>query len=81
MKKFLVFLLSFIIIFTLYEIVSGLFLTVAYTPEVSFFAGKLEQGVTIEVVTKQIVPILLIAAVAYFISQWKYNLPKITAKK
>lgn len=73
MKKYIIFSISFIGVFTLLQVVSGLFLTLTYTPDMT---GTLSMGTilsqeTLIVGSDSVLPALLIAflsaSIAYFI--------------
>nr|WP_285890723.1 hypothetical protein [Mesobacillus maritimus] len=70
MKKYVVFILSFVLLYTVFQILSGLLLTALYTPDLSSINNNTSQ----EVVFGQtsIIPFsgtLLVATLAYFLSQ------------
>ncbi|MFD2629473.1 hypothetical protein [Oceanobacillus kapialis] len=74
MKKYLLFLFSFILLFLLFQVVTGLILTFAYTPDIE---GAWNRSAILpketSIVTDQVsflvplVPAFLAASIAYFI--------------
>ena len=71
MKKYFVFIISFILLYTVFQILSGMILTFLYTPDFSAIDGsnlsqKVEFG---EVTSMPLIVTLLIATSAYFLSQ------------
>ena len=79
MKKFLVFIGSFIVIFMAFQIVSGLILTASYTPSPSSIANDLGREVSFGNASNPLLLTLLTAALAYFISQKKFRISKAQA--
>ena len=73
MKKYLVFIVSFIVMYTVFQILSGMFLTWIYTPDMSsawFMSADLSQGTLITGSNSLGLPLLtavLAASGAYFI--------------
>lgn len=70
MKKYVVFILSFVLLYTVFQILSGWILTALYTPDLYSINNSVSQ----ELVFGQtsIIPFLttlLVASVAYFLSQ------------
>ncbi|PPA69532.1 hypothetical protein [Jeotgalibacillus proteolyticus] len=76
MKKFIVFILSFVLLYFVFQIGSGLLLTSLHTPDFTpnnQFSGEVVFGQT------SIIPFLgalLIAALAYVVSQKTFTLTK-----
>lgn len=79
MKKYLLFILSFLFIFSFLQISTGLLLTATYTPDVSN-AWNLSQPLSQEVTfgAPSQIPTLLIATLA---ATFAYLVPKKWAKK
>lgn len=74
MKKFIIFLLSFIVLSYVFEIGSGLILTLIYTPEITF-ATTQSQTVEFGAIANPF-PYsfaLLAGCIAYFLSQRLYH--------
>ena len=73
MKKYFVFIISFILLYTVFQILPGMILTYFYTPDFSAIEGSnLSQNVVFGEVTSTSMPLLvtlLIATSAYFLSQ------------
>ncbi|ASF39006.1 hypothetical protein CEH05_07725 [Halobacillus halophilus] len=69
MKRYLLFIGSFTILYFIYQIGSGLLLTMNSTPESSFTTGPLPQEVDFGSRSLSFLVTLLIASLAYFISQ------------
>ncbi|MFB7642070.1 hypothetical protein ACFRH9_29180 [Peribacillus butanolivorans] len=76
MKKYLVFIISFVMIFMAFQIVSGLILTASYTPDFSSIGGNLSQDVAFGTSSIPLLSTLLIATLAYFFSQRKVRTSK-----
>ena len=70
LKKYLVFIISFILLNLVFQIGSGVFLTATYTPNFSSIEGDLSQEVVFEE-TNQIsfLVTLITATLVYFFSQ------------
>lgn len=66
LKKYLVFIISFALLYTLIQISSGLILTALYTPDVSSVGQQVVFG---ETTYTPFVMIFLSATAAYFLSQ------------
>lgn len=70
MKKYFVFIISFILLYVAFQILSGVILTAFYTPDFSAIEGNLSQEVVFgEVNSIPLLVTLLIATFAYFLSQ------------
>ncbi|WP_211654143.1 hypothetical protein [Planococcus alpniumensis] len=70
MKKYIVFILSLILLYIGVQFVSGWILTTLYTPDVSVLNTNPAEGSVFELSpTIQLLVVLLIATLSYFISQ------------
>ncbi|MFZ0447298.1 MAG: hypothetical protein WAM95_22230 [Bacillus sp. (in: firmicutes)] len=70
MKKQLVFIISFLLLYTVFQIGSGMILTAFYTPEFSAIEGSLSQEVVFgEISSIPLLITLIIATSAYFLFQ------------
>ena len=69
MKKFFVFIISFVTLFTAFQILSGLILTAFHTPNPTPIANNLSPEVSFGSASNPLLLALLTAAVAYFLSQ------------
>lgn len=70
MKKYIVFIVSFILLYFVFQIGTGLLLTYFYSPDVSSISGA--NGRQVEFGSVSAFPLLLIlpiATIAYFLSQ------------
>ena len=70
LKKYVVFIISFILLYTVFQLLSGMILTSFYTPDFSAIEGNLSQNVEFGEVTS--IPLLItlfIATFAYILSQ------------
>ncbi|WP_456276308.1 hypothetical protein [Bacillus sp. AK128] len=70
MKKYFVFILSFVLLYVVAQILSGFFLTALYTPELSSMNNSFSQEVTFG--NTSFIPLLitlLIATLSYSLSQ------------
>lgn len=76
LKKYLVFIISFVMIFMAFQIVSGLILTASYTPDFSAIGGSLSQEVRFGEISNPLLLTLLTATLAYFLSQKKFAFSK-----
>ncbi|MBL3642766.1 hypothetical protein JMN23_10365 [Bacillus sp. RHFB] len=76
MKKHLVFLISFVMIYMVFQIGSGLILTASYIPDFSSIEGNLSQEVVFGKTSIPLQVTLLIATLAYFLSQKKFRILK-----
>ncbi|MFJ7977937.1 hypothetical protein ACIQZI_20005 [Peribacillus sp. NPDC096379] len=76
MKKYLVFIISFAIIYTVFQIASGLILTASYTPDYSSIEGNLSQTLVFGTTSIPLLVVLLTATLAYFLSQKKFRTSK-----
>jgi hypothetical protein len=63
-------------IYTVFQIVSGLILTATYTPDLSSIEGNLSQEVVFGTTSIPLLVTLLTATFAYFLSQKKFRIPK-----
>ncbi|KOR87378.1 hypothetical protein AM233_17930 [Bacillus sp. FJAT-22058] len=75
MKKYLVFLISFVLIYMAFQIGSGWILT-AYTPDFTSIEGNLSQEVVFGTTSIPLLVTLLTATLAYFLSQKKFRISK-----
>lgn len=70
MKKYIVFIVSFVLLYIGVQILSGLVLTALYTPDIGLQNGNSGQGLSFgETSTIPLLAILSIATAAYFVSQ------------
>lgn len=69
MKKFSVFIISFIILFLAFQILSGLILTAFYTPNPPSIANDLNREISFGSASNPLLLALLTATVAYSLSQ------------
>ncbi|GGB38331.1 hypothetical protein F3157_14105 [Virgibacillus dakarensis] len=72
MKKYVVFIISFALLYVIFEIVSGMVITAAYTPDLSLTAQDRLSGDKVEFGTFSVihwVTIFLAATIAYLLSQ------------
>ncbi|WP_439649627.1 hypothetical protein [Gracilibacillus salinarum] len=70
MKKYVVFILSFGLLYSIFQIVSGLLLTASFTPDFSSLSSKLSQETVFgQTSIMPFVAVLLVATFAYFLSQ------------
>ncbi|MGE8082048.1 hypothetical protein [Peribacillus loiseleuriae] len=77
MKKYLVFIISFILLYTVFQILSGVMLTAFYTPDFSAIEGNYSQEVGFGKVSSiPLLVTLLIATLAYFLSQKVFRISK-----
>ena len=76
LKKYLVFLISFVMLYMVFQIGSGLILTASYTPDFSSIEGNLSQEVVFGTSSIPLLVTLLTATVAYFLSQKKFRISK-----
>ncbi|MBU7595157.1 hypothetical protein FVO58_22095 [Metabacillus halosaccharovorans] len=70
MKKYVVFILSFVLLYIVFQILSGLLLTALYTPDFSSINNNVSQEVLFG--QTSIIPFLgtlLVATLAYFLSR------------
>ncbi|MGE6379237.1 hypothetical protein [Peribacillus muralis] len=69
MKKYLFFTISFLLLFTILQVISGLILTAAYTPD---FSGATRTAGSSIIVSQSQLPVMTLAALSailsYFIS-------------
>lgn len=72
MKKFSVFIISFVTLYIVFQVVSGLILTAFYTPNFTSVANDLSQEVSFGSSSNPLLLALLTATVAYFLSQKKF---------
>ncbi|WP_079529241.1 MULTISPECIES: hypothetical protein [Halobacillus] len=73
MKKYFIFIGSFILLYLVYQMASGLILTMNYTPDISFLGGSFPQEVSFGRRSFHLLVIILIASLAYFFSQKTQN--------
>ncbi|MFF2459829.1 hypothetical protein [Peribacillus simplex] len=76
LKKYLVFLINFVMLYMAFQIGSGLILTASYTPDFSSIEGNLSQEVVFGTSSIPLLVTLLTATVAYFLSQKKFRISK-----
>ena len=76
LKKFSVFIISFVTLFTAFQIVSGWILTAFYTPNFTSVTNELSQEVSFRSASNTLPLALLTAIVAYFLSQKKFRISK-----
>jgi hypothetical protein len=77
LKKYFVFILSFIVLFVGFQLLSGAILTALYTPDFSAIGGGFSQEV--EFGKTNAIPLLgtlLVATLAYFLSQKVFKAAK-----
>ncbi|WP_338472611.1 hypothetical protein R4Z10_07685 [Niallia sp. XMNu-256] len=78
MKKYFVFIISLILLYTAYQILSGMILTAFYTPDFSLIEGNLNQSVDFgEVTSIPLFVTLFISIFAYFLSQKVFKIEKV----
>jgi quinol-cytochrome oxidoreductase complex cytochrome b subunit len=77
MKKYLVLIISFVMIFMAFQIVSGLILTASYTPDFSSIGGNLSRKVEFGTISIPLLFTLLTASLAYFLSQKKFRISRV----
>ena len=76
LKKFSVFIISFVTLFIAFQVVSGLILTAFYTPNFTSVANDLSREVSFGSASNPLLLALLTATMAYFISQKKFRISK-----
>ena len=76
LKKFSVFIISFVTLFTAFQIVSGWILTAFYIPNFTSVTNELSQEVSFGSASNTLPLALLTAIVAYFLSQKKFRISK-----
>lgn len=70
MKKYLVFIVSFALLYIIFQIFSGWILTALYTPDLTSMGDNLSQEVVFgQTSTLHLLATLLIATLAYFLSR------------
>lgn len=70
MKKYLIFIASFILLYIVYQLASGILLTMNYSPDFSSVEGLTPQEVSLGNRSFQLLVILFIASIAYAIPQF-----------
>ena len=80
MKKYIIFAISFIIIFSLFQVLSGFFLTLTYTPDI-VTAWNSSATLPQEIVMKSNSPFLLTLFFAFLSATIAYFIPKKFTKK
>lgn len=81
MKRYFIFSISFILLFTLFQVLSGVFLTFAYTPDIEE-AWNSSANLPQEVVIKSgHSPFLLTLLVAFISATIAYYIPKKVTNK
>ena len=76
LKKFSVFIISFIILFIVFQVISGLMLTAFYSPNFNLVGNNLSQEVSFGSASNPLLLVLLTATAAYFLSQKIYRMSK-----
>ncbi|CAH0346098.1 hypothetical protein BCI9360_02416 [Bacillus sp. CECT 9360] len=77
MKKYFVFIISFILLYTVFQILSGAIITAFYTPDLYTITGNLSQEVVLgETSSIPLLVSLLIATTAYFLAQKVFKTAK-----
>lgn len=76
MKKFSVFIISFVTLYIAFQVVTGLILTAFYTPNFTSVANDLSREVSFGNASNPLLLAVLTAAVAYFLSQKKFRISK-----
>ena len=76
MKKFFVFIISFVTLFTAFQILSELILTAFYTPNFNSIANNLSPELSFGIASNPLLLALLTATVAYFLSQKIFRISK-----
>ncbi|MGG3890757.1 hypothetical protein [Metabacillus fastidiosus] len=77
MRKYLIFITSFILLYVIFQISSGLLLTAFYTPD--FYAlesASSQKGMIGEAVSIPLLATLIISTLAYFLSQRMFKVSK-----
>jgi len=70
LKNYLVFIVSFILLYTVFQLLSGVILTAFYTPDFSVIEGNLSQEVAFgETHSIPLLVILVIATTSYVLSK------------
>lgn len=70
MKRFLIFIISFVLLYIVFQILTGWILTALYTPDFSHIHGGMKQKAAFgNASTSRFIVALLPAIVAYLISQ------------
>jgi hypothetical protein len=70
LKKYVVFILSFVLLYTVFQILSGYILTALYTPDLYSINNNVSQEVVFgQTSIISFLATLLVASVAYFLSQ------------
>lgn len=70
MKKYFIFILSFLVLYFAFQILSGAILTALYTPDLSTVGGSFSQEVSFgKTNTIPLLGILLVATLAFILSQ------------
>ena len=78
MKKYFVFIISFILLYTVFQILSGMILTAFYTPDFSTIEGNFSQNVVFgEGTSIPLLVTLFIATSVYFLSKKNLKLQKV----
>ena len=69
MKKYLIFIASFILLYLAYQIISGVLLTMNYTPDFSSAGSFTAQELSFKNRSFHLLILLLIVSIAYIIAQ------------
>ncbi|MCM3654392.1 hypothetical protein [Metabacillus litoralis] len=78
LKKNFVFIISFILLYTVFQILSGVILTAFYTPDLSAIETTISQEVAFgKASSMPLIVTMLIATYAYFLSQKYLKLEKV----
>ena len=76
LKKFSVFIISFVTLYIAFQLVSGLILTAIYTPKFTSVTNNISPEVSFGSASNPLLLALLTATVAYFLSQKKFRITK-----
>ncbi|RJS50245.1 hypothetical protein CJ483_23740 [Bacillus sp. PK3_68] len=77
MKKYFVFIISFLLLYTVFQVLSGWLLTAFYTPHFSATEENFSQEVVFGTTSSPLLLTLLTATLAYCFSQKKFSISKI----
>ncbi|MED4531855.1 hypothetical protein [Metabacillus fastidiosus] len=69
MKKYLIFIISFVLLYVVFQISSGLLLTAFYTPNFYALSVSSQNEMIGETISIPLLATLIIATLAYFLSQ------------
>jgi quinol-cytochrome oxidoreductase complex cytochrome b subunit len=77
LKKYIVFILSFVLLYIVIQIISGWLLTALYTPDLTSINNSVSQEVVFgQTSTIPLMATLLVATLAYFLSQRLFTTSK-----